>query len=97
MVMASVSVSLLLPARLVTTNDLVTWSGWYDCTYDEELGSQPCIFTSVTPVSSILTPSTHVQTMLQGLEQRELDPAGGEDQVTFSFVSILCLIDSEYR
>ncbi|KAH8100665.1 N-terminal nucleophile aminohydrolase [Cristinia sonorae] len=23
--------------------------GWYDCTYDEELGHQPCIFTSVTP------------------------------------------------
>lgn len=25
--------------------------GWYDSVYDEELGSQPCIFTSVTPVS----------------------------------------------
>ena len=24
-------------------------SGWYDSVYDEELGSQPCIFTSVTP------------------------------------------------
>ncbi|KAI0082288.1 N-terminal nucleophile aminohydrolase [Panus rudis PR-1116 ss-1] len=23
--------------------------GWYDCQYDEELGCQPCIFTSVTP------------------------------------------------
>jgi glutamine amidotransferase len=23
--------------------------GWYDSTYDEELGSQPCIFTSITP------------------------------------------------
>ncbi|KAH9982671.1 nucleophile aminohydrolase [Lactifluus volemus] len=23
--------------------------GWYDSTYDEELGNQPCIFTSVTP------------------------------------------------
>ncbi|TEB35213.1 glutamine amidotransferase [Coprinellus micaceus] len=23
--------------------------GWYDSTYDEEMGSQPCIFTSVTP------------------------------------------------
>lgn len=23
--------------------------GWYDSTYDEELGAQPCIFTSVTP------------------------------------------------
>ncbi|KAI0695169.1 nucleophile aminohydrolase [Cytidiella melzeri] len=23
--------------------------GWYDCQYDEELGAQPCIFTSVTP------------------------------------------------
>lgn len=30
--------------------------GWYDSVYDEELGSQPCIFTSVTPVSS--TPSS---------------------------------------
>ena len=27
-------------------------TGWYDSVYDEELGSQPCIFTSVTPVSS---------------------------------------------
>lgn len=26
--------------------------GWYDSIYDPELGSQPCIFTSVTPVSS---------------------------------------------
>jgi hypothetical protein len=25
-------------------------TGWYDSIYDEELGSQPCIFTSVTPV-----------------------------------------------
>ena len=24
--------------------------GWYDSIYDVELGSQPCIFTSVTPV-----------------------------------------------
>lgn len=24
--------------------------GWYDPVYDEELGSEPCIFTSVTPV-----------------------------------------------
>lgn len=24
--------------------------GWYDSVHDEELGSQPCIFTSVTPV-----------------------------------------------
>ncbi|KAG2023530.1 glucosamine 6-phosphate synthetase [Coprinopsis cinerea AmutBmut pab1-1] len=23
--------------------------GWYDSVYDEELGSQPCIFTSITP------------------------------------------------
>ena len=26
--------------------------GWYDSVYDEELGTQPCIFTSVTPVSA---------------------------------------------
>ena len=25
--------------------------GWYDSVYDEELGAQPCIFTSSTPVS----------------------------------------------
>jgi hypothetical protein len=24
--------------------------GWYDSVHDEELGSQPCIFTSVSPV-----------------------------------------------
>jgi hypothetical protein len=24
--------------------------GWYDSVYDEELGRQPCIFTSITPV-----------------------------------------------
>jgi len=27
--------------------------GWYDSVFDEELGNQPCIFTSVTPVSTI--------------------------------------------
>ncbi len=26
-------------------------AGWYDLNYDEELGRQPCIFRSVTPVS----------------------------------------------
>jgi len=26
-------------------------TGWYDSVYDPELGGQPCIFTSVTPVS----------------------------------------------
>lgn len=30
-------------------------TGWYDSVYDEELGSQPCIFTSVTPVSPLST------------------------------------------
>jgi len=29
-------------------------AGWYDSVYDEELGSQPCIFTSVTPVSPLV-------------------------------------------
>ena len=29
------------------------WTGWYDSIYDEELGSQPCIYTSVTPVSCL--------------------------------------------
>ncbi|CDO71630.1 hypothetical protein BN946_scf184911.g100 [Trametes cinnabarina] len=28
--------------------------GWYDSVYDEELGSQPCIFTSVTPKKQYL-------------------------------------------
>lgn len=28
--------------------------GWYDSVYDQELGSGPCIFTSVTPVSQEL-------------------------------------------
>jgi hypothetical protein len=28
-------------------------SGWYDSVYDEELGCQPCIFTSATPVCSV--------------------------------------------
>ncbi len=32
--------------------------GWYDVEYDEELGSQPCIFTSVTPVRSFLPAKT---------------------------------------
>lgn len=27
--------------------------GWYDTVHDEELGSQPCIFTSVTPVTTL--------------------------------------------
>ena len=34
----------------VDSNELF-WTGWYDSIYDEELGNQPCIFTSVTPVS----------------------------------------------
>ena len=35
-------------SRLLT--DRRAYAGWYDSVYDEELGSQPCIFTSVTPV-----------------------------------------------
>lgn len=31
-------------------------TGWYDLVFDEELGSQPCIFTSVTPVNNVLPP-----------------------------------------
>lgn len=31
-------------------NDSNVELGWYDSVHDEELGSQPCIFTSVTPV-----------------------------------------------
>lgn len=36
----------------VNPGPLSDWpdTGWYDCNYDEELGKQPCIFTSVTPV-----------------------------------------------
>ena len=38
------------------------WTGWYDSIYDEELGNQPCIYTSVTPVSCLTMehcPCTH--------------------------------------
>lgn len=31
--------------------------GWYDSVYDEELGAQPCIFTSSTPVSGTFSPT----------------------------------------
>ena len=31
-----------------------TQTGWYDSVYDEELGNQPCIFTSVSPVSCVV-------------------------------------------
>ena len=31
-------------------NDPNVGLGWYDSVHDEELGNQPCIFTSVTPV-----------------------------------------------
>jgi predicted glutamine amidotransferase len=30
--------------------------GWYDSVHDEELGTQPCIFTSVTPVRCGMRP-----------------------------------------
>ena len=46
--------------------------GWYDSIYDEELGSQPCIFTSVTPVSSnssmYLVPQIELKILHKGLE-----------------------------
>jgi hypothetical protein len=38
-------------ARTKELTVLLEHIGWYDSVYDEELGSQPCIFTSVTPVS----------------------------------------------
>lgn len=38
-------------ARTKGLTALLEHIGWYDSVYDEELGSQPCIFTSVTPVS----------------------------------------------
>ena len=41
----SVRLSFILRALLTNVN-----AGWYDSVYDEELGSQPCIFTSITPV-----------------------------------------------
>ena len=36
-------------------------AGWYDSVYDEELGSQPCIFTSVTPVGAPFTSLSHTR------------------------------------
>ena len=43
--------------------------GWYDSVFDEELGSQPCIFTSVTPVSAIVGGfSSTTYSHLPGLE-----------------------------
>ena len=41
--------SLPVHDNLVSTTTII-FAGWYDSVYDEELGSQPCIFTSVTPV-----------------------------------------------
>lgn len=34
----------------VVPDRIIEHEGWYDSVHDEELGSQPCIFTSVTPV-----------------------------------------------
>jgi hypothetical protein len=46
-------------------------AGWYDSVFDPELGSQPCIFTSVTPVGfDLLFPKTslNVLSTCTGLE-----------------------------
>lgn len=52
MEMDSVSVRGLVPSQQTLILKLAS-SGWYDSVYDEELGSQPCVFTSVTPVCTI--------------------------------------------
>lgn len=55
-----VSVSLLYFRLWLTTE----WQpGWYDSVYDEELGNQPCIFTSVTPVGHPLATIEFVHLM----------------------------------
>lgn len=61
-------------------------SGWYDSKYDEELGNQPCIFTSVTPVRALDAPSClqRGRSMLTGndpvgLEQHQPCPLSRED------------------
>lgn len=57
-------------------------TGWYDSVFDEELGSQPCIFTSVTPVSAMFGAfSPLCDYDLSGLEQCKLDAIGRENQV----------------
>lgn len=49
--MATVSVSVSTISLKLYRSWLFNWEiGWYDSVYDPELGTQPCIFTSVTPV-----------------------------------------------
>lgn len=54
-----------------------TCLGWYDSVYDEELGSQPCVFTSVTPVQN---PTFYVANAnfiySPGMEQHQPHPLG---------------------
>lgn len=60
----------------------ISTTGWYDSVFDEELGSQPCIFTSVTPVSnSLLSLSLHYKNPSLGMEQCQLDSPSWENQV----------------
>ena len=60
MVMVLVSVSVSIRVNTGFGLNSVVLTGWYDSTYDEELGYQPCIFTSVTPVSLYLIVSAYL-------------------------------------
>lgn len=64
-------------------------TGWYDSVYDEELGSQPCIFTSVTPVSFfffwLMTVSSNI-CFDAGLEQRQSHTFGRKNKISPGFV-----------
>jgi hypothetical protein len=52
-------------------------TGWYDSVYDKELGSQPCIFTSVTPVSATVRGFVLLYNRcIPGLEQCKFDAVG---------------------
>jgi len=53
MEMVSEWVRLRISSSLPPSREL-SRTGWYDSVYDEELGNQPCIFTSVTPVSRLV-------------------------------------------
>jgi hypothetical protein len=43
-------------------------TGWYDSVYDEELGHQPCIYTSVTPVRRLVMAPRRMDLWRKGVE-----------------------------
>lgn len=73
-------------------------SGWYDSVYDEELGVEPSLFKSITPVRcidatyllfvlgayliSFLSAICSLSTPSPGVEQCESPPARKQDQIT---------------